>query len=226
MGTVWGGSESVKYYFSLKRENRLLVEDNDRLTREVRRYKNILEEEAVREHAISSSSQRYIYIPASVVKMSHNRQHNYIIINKGSDDGVRERSGVITPDGAVGIVSAVSRHYSYAIAFTNTDMAISTRIGHEGAVGTMIWDGMGAKGAILKEIPCHIAANQGDTVYTSGFSVIFPPDIPLGTIVDKKLKNGATYDIKVSLFEDFRQLRYVTVVYDSDYDEIEELEKR
>ena len=225
-GTVWGGSESVKYYFSLKSENRRLVEENDRLTSELRHYKEILEKEQEQKHSFSSSSGRYRYIPASVVKMSHNRQHNYIIVNKGSEDGVRERAGVITPDGAVGIISAVSRHYSYAIAFTNPDMAISTRIGHEGAVGTMTWDGMSARGAILNEIPCHIQAEPGDTVFTSGFSVIFPPDIPLGTIVDKNLKNGATFEIKVSLFKDFREIRYVSIVCDSDFDEIDELERR
>ncbi len=226
MGTIWGGSESVKYYFSLKGENRRLVEDNDRLTGELRHYKSILDKIREQERFTWPSSDRYRYIPASVVKMSHNRQHNYIIVNKGSEDGVRERTGVITTDGAVGIISAVSRHYSYAIAFTNPEIAISARIGHEGAVGTMTWDGMSAKGAVLNEIPCHIQAEPGDTVYTSGFSVIFPPDIPLGTIVDKKLKNGATYEIKVSLFEDFREIRYVSIVCDSDFDEIEELEKR
>lgn len=226
MGTVWGGSESVKYYFSLKSENRRLAEDNDRLVNELRHLKDILDQEQEQSHSLMPSSDRYRYIPASVVKMSHNRQHNYIIVNKGSEDGVRERSGVITPDGAVGIISAVSSRYSYAIAFTNPDMAISTRIGHEGAVGTMTWDGMSARGAVLSEIPCHITAEPGDTVYTSGFSVIFPPDIPLGTIVDKSLKNGATYEIRVSLFEDFREIRYVSIVCDSDFDEIEELEKR
>ena len=64
----------------------------------------------------------------------------------------------------------------------------------------------------------------GDTVFTSGFSSIFPAGIPLGTIVDSKIVNGATYDIKVSLFEDFSSVRYITIVENTGREEIEELE--
>jgi rod shape-determining protein MreC len=65
----------------------------------------------------------------------------------------------------------------------------------------------------------------GDTVYTSGYSAIFPRDIPLGVTVDAHLKDGATYRMDVELFEDFSTLRYVTLVNNLDSDEISELEK-
>ena len=66
--------------------------------------------------------------------------------------------------------------------------------------------------------------SPGDTVFTSGFSSIFPPDIPLGTAGEAKVVNGATYEIKVKLFEDFNSLRYVTVVENIGKDEIKRLE--
>ena len=64
----------------------------------------------------------------------------------------------------------------------------------------------------------------GDTVFTSGYSSIFPPDIPLGTIGKSKIVNGATYEIDVELFEDFGALRYVVVVENLGKDEMKELE--
>ena len=105
-------------------------------------------------------------------------------------------------------------------------MSISARIGMEGAVGPMTWDGHSSNGAILKEIPHHVEFAPGDTVYTSGFSSIFPEGIPLGTIGESKIVNGATYEIRISLFEDLKSVWHVTVVENTGKEEIEELEER
>ena len=67
---------------------------------------------------------------------------------------------------------------------------------------------------------------KGDTVFTSGYSSIFPPDIPLGEVGESKIVNGATYEIKIRLFEDFGALRYVTVVENKSKGELKELEDR
>ena len=66
---------------------------------------------------------------------------------------------------------------------------------------------------------------KGDTVYTSGYSSIFPPDIPLGTIGESKIVNGATYEIDVKLFEDFGALRFVLIVENVGKGELKELEE-
>ena len=164
------------------------------------------------------------YIPANIVKISNNTHHNYLIIGKGSEDGVSEGAGVITGKGAIGVIDAVSRNHSYARSFKNHEMNISARLGKEGAVGPMAWDGFSSSRAILSEIPHHVEFEKGDTVYTSGYSSIFPPDIPLGTAGEAKIVNGATYDIEVTLFEDFGALRYVTIVENIGKEEIEKLE--
>ena len=88
----------------------------------------------------------------------------------------------------------------------------------------MSWDGINSNGALLKEIPLHVEVAAGDTIFTSGFSTIFPPDIPLGITGDSHIVNGSTYEIKVSLFEDFAALRYVTVVENLAREEIKHLE--
>ena len=147
-----------------------------------------------------------------------------MIIDKGRKDGVQPMSGVITRQGAVGIIDAVSDHYSFAISFCNHDMTVSARLGREGATGTLVWTGTDTRSATLDGIPHHIAVSAGDTVFTSGFSAIFPPDIPLGTTGKKRLVNGSSFSIDVTLFEDFRRLRYVTIVSNIDKGEIEELE--
>ena len=77
----------------------------------------------------------------------------------------------------------------------------------------------------MKEIPHHVEFEKGDTVFTSGFSSIFPPDIPLGSVGEARIVNGATYEINITLFEDFGALRYVTIVENLGKEEMKELEE-
>lgn len=227
LGYFWGVSENIADYASLRTENRHLAEEILRLTETITR----LEEEAAAAAACDSADYttawrgKYEFIPAEVIKNSVNKQHNYLIIGKGSDDGVSPQTGIITSRGVIGIVDAVSRHYSYAISFLNSDSSISARIGKDGAAGPMAWDGKGSGNALLREIPLQVKFEEGDTVYTSGFSTIFPPDIPIGRITGSRIVNGATFEIKVSLFQDFSSVRHVCLVRNRDLDEIMSLEK-
>ncbi len=225
MARTWGASQSVSNYFSLKRQNDELALENDRLQKLVRGY-----ELAAREADPASkpvlADNGFNYIPATIIKSSTNTQHNYLIIDKGSEDGVTRNSGIITDKGVIGIVDAVSGHYSYAISFLNTELFISARIGNSGAVGPLAWDGTGSDRAILKEIPLQFKFAPGDTVYTSGYSTIFPPDIPIGVAGESKIINGATNEIKVDLFQNHKALKYVTIVSNTRAAEIEAIEKQ
>lgn len=221
MSVLWGGSERIKYYFSLKKQNEALAEENFRLTEELSKYSRVTAEPD--SNFVKATG--FTYIPAEVIKVSRNKQHNYMIINKGYEDGVSTRSGIITSKGVVGIIDAVEKHMSYALTFMNTDVSISARLGGEGAVGPLSWDGKKTNGAILKEIPLLYKYEKGDTVYTSGYSSIFPADIPLGIAGDSKVINGATNEIQISLFQDFTALRFVTVVYNTEMEEMEALEQ-
>ena len=136
-----------------------------------------------------------------------------------------EGSGIITGHGAIGVIDAVSPNFSYARSFKNHDMSISARIGRTGSVGPLTWNGTGSSDAILSEIPHHLEFEVGDTVFTSGFSSIFPPDIPLGTTGKSRIVNGATYEIEVKMFEDYGALRYVIIVSHDGKEEIREMEE-
>ena len=93
-------------------------------------------------------------------------------------------------------------------------------------MGPLAWDGISTSGAVLKEIPLQYKYNPGDTVYTSGYSAIFPPDIPIGIAGEARVINGATNEIKVRLFQDHSALKYVTIIQNTRSAEIEEIEHR
>ena len=107
-------------------------------------------------------------------------------------------------------------------SFQNSEVSISARLGDEGSNGILVWDGVSSNGAILKEVPLQYRYHHGDTVYTSGHSIMFPPDIPIGIVGDSKIVNGATNEIAVTLFQDFSTVRYVTVVHNNELNEMEE----
>ncbi len=225
-GTIWGSTQNIRHYFSLKKRNDELALDNHELRVRIAELESMVGENGISGGPASSDGVvgEFRYTPANIVKISNNTKHNYIIIGKGSKDGIVSGSGIITGKGAIGVIDAVGRNYSYARSFKNHEMNISARLGKQGAVGPMTWDGRSSSGAVLKEIPHHVEFQPGDTVFTSGFSSIFPPDIPLGTTGNARIVNGATYEIEISLFEDFGALRYVTIVENTGRKEIESLE--
>ena len=220
MGTVWGSTESVRNYFTLSAENKRLARENAELQQQLAQTQHRLRQARIdTTHTVPHPG--FTLIPAEVVKISRNKQHNYLILNRGYDDGIQEKSGIVTPHGVVGIIDAVSQHHAFAISLQNHDISISARIGEEGGSGILVWDGIHSNGALLKEIPLQYHYQPGDTIYTSGHSLLFPPDIPLGVAGESRVINGATNEIKVTLFQDFKAVRYVTVVHNDSFDEIE-----
>lgn len=224
MAKTWGFTQKVRGYFSLAGQNEELALENHRLREMIREYEDAAKATDISLQSVTRDD-GFVYTPAQIIKSGTNSQHNYLILDKGSEDGIVQNSGIISSKGVIGIVDAVSRHYSYAISFLNTEVNISSRLGGTGAVGPLAWDGKNTDGAILKEIPLQYRYSPGDTVYTSGYSVIFPPDIPLGTAGDASIINGATNEITVNLFQDYTALKFVTIVRNTRAAEIEALEQ-
>lgn len=227
MNTVWGWSNSISDYFSLKEQNDSLALENLELRTRLAAMEDYVSDSLLKAKIYSHDNGRgFSYIPATINKISNNSQHNYIIVSKGSNDGVNRGDGIITGQGAIGIVDAVSENFCFVRSFKNHGMSISARLGRKGSSGQLRWNGLESNGALLSEIPHHINVTPGDTVYTSGFSSIFPADIPLGIVRDSRIVNGSTYEIRVTMFEDFTALRYVTIVQNQDKDEIKTLEEK
>lgn len=223
MVTTWGFGDNVRNYFSLAKQNEELARENFELSREVEYYKSLYPEEVARAVTAPPRSD-FEYIPARIIKISRNTQHNYIILNKGYLDGVLPHSGIITNSGVVGIIDAVDDHYSYGLTLMNDKVSVSSRVGKEGVVAPLVWNGISSNGGLLKNVPLHVEMMPGDTIRTSGISEVFPGDIPLGTVRDSYVVNGVMGEARVDLFQDFSSLRYVTVVCNPQKAEIAQLE--
>ena len=217
-GAVWEKYTEIKQYSSLRETNERLSSENASLIRQL-----YLQEETTVPAQADTVKYPFSFISAKVIRNTLGTTHNYLIINKGSRHGVEEDMGVITPNGAVGIIRGVSENYSYVLSFLNTEQQVSAKIGSSNTFGPMAWNPEKTNMAILNEIPQHLQIKQDDTVYTSGFSAFYPPNIPIGKVTGSKVVNGVHLSVDVELLLDFRSLDYVMVVKNNNRNEIEKL---
>jgi rod shape-determining protein MreC len=202
---------NLRVYFQLDEINRQLAEENARL-------RNLLdmadETEAGVFQTVTDSirGQSYSYIPARVVNNSVNKQRNFITLDRGSKDGIRADDGVITSVGIVGVVYRVSPHFSTVISLLNIDLRLSAKLKKNDYFGSLFWDGLDYRKAILTEIPHHVEVNRGDTIITSGYSTIFPEGITVGIVDNVSRRGGDFLEISVLLSTGFKNLSHVEVV--------------
>ena len=226
MAYTWGGLSQVQSYFSLREQNEILAGRNYELFKELQRYKEMEKSvQALAKLDSGSFQPRFNYIPAEVTAMGTNSRHNYIILDKGSDDGVKPQSAIIPPNCVVGMIYSVDRRYSYGLTLLNDKVSVSARVGREGMVAPLCWDGSGTDRAVLKNIPLHLDVPVGDTVLTSGISAIYPADIPVGVTEGVRLVDGAVGVVDVKLFVDFAALRYVIIAENPDRAFIQKMEE-
>lgn len=216
----WTQSSKATHYFSYKTENERLAAENLQLRQQLAGYAAA---RAELDGIVRVVEPEYTFIGATVIRNSVDRQHNYLILNRGEKDGVEPGMGVVTARGVIGVVSAVSPRYAYVISLLNTAHSVSVKLSGSGAFGPMTWTGRKPDQAILREIPVHIQTAPGDTVLSSGFSTIYPPDIPLGRVAESKISRGSSQELTVILFEDFRSLHNVYIVRNNHGQEIREL---
>jgi len=215
----WKRSEGIRDFFRLRAYNQALQEENAALRGRLAQIQYLQEAKAVTD----STEGLYKWIPASIIKNTPNKQHNYLILNRGAKDGVQTEMGVVTHNSIVGVVGAVSENYCYVISFLNKSQKASAMISGTTDFGLLTWNGVDGNGATLSHVPLSCTAAVGDTVCTSGYSTIYPPDIPIGTITDIDAVGGMYKDMGVDLFQDIRSLKYVYIVQRHHQDEIDEL---
>ncbi len=210
-GSFYQQSVKINNYFHLKEENEKLAKENVQLKNFIEKN---LETRADSFKTVSDSvyNQQYRYIRADIINNSINKQHNYITIDKGSMDGIEREMGVISPNGIVGIISGVSKHFATAISVLNSELKISAQLKNSGHFGSLSWSGRDYRFVQLKDIPLHADINTGDTIVTSGYSAIFPEGIMIGFVEDYEERSGRFLEIEVKLSNDFKKLSNVYVV--------------
>lgn len=167
----------------------------------------------------------YRFITARVINNSITRTHNFITVDRGHADGIRPDMGVFDQNGIVGIVNVTGPHTARIISLLNSDLRLACKVKGSDAFGSLVWDGRSPRHALLEEVPRHVEFAIGDTIITSGFSVVFPEGIPVGTVVEQlRDADDNFYTLKIKLMADFATLSTVRIIENFQKDEIQQVE--
>lgn len=218
-------------YLRMPAENAELVQRNILLQHETDSLRHLLAE-ALKDSSATEKKQNTLLqdiklIPAHIVDNSVRNRDNLLVINAGSNAGVEPEMGVVSGTGVVGIVSAVTPHYSLVISILNSHSSISCRLRRTDYFGYLKWKGGNTLRAYMEDVPRHAHIKVGGIVETSGFSNVFPAGIFLGKVA--KIKNssdGLAYELEILLGTDMSNLRHVNVISNLNKKELDSLRLR
>lgn len=203
----------VAGYFCLRETNRTLSEDNARLNEELTALRAVFDSLRCDSVVNAFPSVNVNYIPARIIFQSINGTRNYVIINRGSADGIIEDMGVVANGCAYGVVGNVAPHYAVVLPLINTTVQVSAKIKNNEQLGLIAWQGGREDRVSLNEIPSHVRPQPGDSICTSSFSSIFPENVLIGRVSNQKDKNAEDFSrVTVNLAIDYGAVRYVAVV--------------
>ena len=211
---------AIQSYLNAPRDVTELVQRNAELEAEVSSLESqIIElQQQLTEYQILSSLldfarayPEYEYVGASVIGRDPSPFLQYVIINRGSDDGLRRGMPVVTQQGLVGRIARVTAAAANVQLITDPAMQINVRLqpSRERAVltGSITGD------LLLDFISQSAVVNPGDLVLTSGFGGNYPPNILIGQITGVRSQDFDLFQsASVQPVVDFEQLEIVLVI--------------
>lgn len=201
----------VYSYFHLSERNKVLQRENALLRMQLLAAGDtLLGEETTR---IFLDTVPYRIMPARVIKNDFHKRDNYITIDIGTNQGIKNDMGVIAANGIVGLIDKAGSNYARVISVLNSNMSLNAQIKGTSTIGSLVWTGKDPYVMNLIDVPRLAKVKKGDTIITGLQSTSFPPDIMIGTVKKVALiDTGSRYDIEVKLFNDLTDLGYVNVI--------------
>lgn len=112
----------------------------------------------------------------------------------------------------VGRVEHVSAHFASLLSVLSAKLKVSAKL-KGGTNGFVIWDEKSPDILTMVDVPQQITVKKGDSVYTNNYSLYFPPDVLIGTVVKSEiLKKNAMQIIYLQSSTNFHSLQYVYVI--------------
>ncbi|OFY89300.1 MAG: rod shape-determining protein MreC [Bacteroidetes bacterium RIFCSPLOWO2_12_FULL_31_6] len=212
IGNLHATINNINGYFNLKEENKELAEQNARL-----QSSNILSFTKIFGTTViikdTSYFQKYVYSSAMAINGTTNNRENYFTLDKGTLNGIKAGMGVVSSTGVVGTVKNVSQNFCSVMSVLHEKNAVSAKIKKSGYIGSIVWELGDYRVAQLKDIPNHVKLQIGDTIITSGYSLVYPEGILIGRIKEFYLPEGENfYTIKVEFSVDYKKLSHVFII--------------
>lgn len=159
----------------------------------------------------SQSNPESVYKAASVIGRDPSPFLHYIIINIGSNDGVRQGMPVVTNQGLVGRIDAVIADASRVQLVTDPSSAVNVRL--QNADTDAILVGSVTGDLALEMISQDIDVLEGDVVLTSGLGGDYPADLLVGQLINLRKRDYELFqEAALQSTVDFSRLEIVLVI--------------
>jgi rod shape-determining protein MreC len=210
----------VENYFHLKKVNDSLALENQRLHERLalleQSFDTIQTNYKLHEIQLNDSTllKRYAqfkYISCKVINNSTSQTNNFITINIGSNQGVKNNMALVSDQGVVGKIVETGANYAVALSVMSEIQPISVQWKDKFS-GIAKWYHTKRQYFILKDVPQTHKIKIGDTITTTNYS-FFPKNVIVGYVeqvfLSKSTGNKVVY-IKPS--NNFSALNHVFVV--------------
>lgn len=153
------------------------------LTEENRRLRALIE---------GAKGQAFEYQFAELVRVDLDPFSHKVMVDRGSNDGVKVGQAVIDGEGVMGQVEDVHLHFSTIRLISDPNHALPVQINRTG-LRTVAF-GSGVTGALLlPSVPRQADVREGDLVVTSGLGDRFPGGYPVATVTFIDRSKGQTF---------------------------------
>ena len=151
------------------------------------------------------------YIGASVIGRDPSPFLNYIIINRGSDDGLQRGMPVVTQNGLAGRVVQVTASSARVSLITDPATNINVRV--EPSRSAAVLAGSITGDISLEQIPQDAEVSPGNLILTSGLGGNYPANIIVGQVTSVRSRENALFQsASVQPVTDFSDLSIVLVI--------------
>lgn len=170
------------------------------------------------------SYRQYQYFDAKIISNSVFLQQNYIVLHRGSVQGIVRNMAVVGTDGLIGTVISVSENMSIVMSLLHRQSKVIAVLKKGSGLGEVSWDGKDPRFLVLSKVPKTIVVKKGDTVVSSPYSDKFPPGIPIGYVekIDQDQETN-TYTLKIRTAVDFYAVQHAYIVKNLLQEEIDQL---
>jgi len=153
----------------------------------------------------------YRYIAVEAIGQDPSPFVKYAIVNRGSDDDLRRGMPVVTQQGLVGRVAAVTSSAARVQLITDPASSVNVKFEPSGAQAVLLGSFTGDLS--LEMIPQSASVQIGDLVLTSGLGGNYPSDILIGQITSlRRRETDLSQTAVVQPVVDFSQLQIMLVI--------------
>jgi rod shape-determining protein MreC len=199
----------------LRDENQRLQEENDRLRASDARVKELeLENKQLTEQAnFAVKFPEYKSVPARVIGRDPTLAQKVLVIDRGSNDGIKMGMPVVSPSFLVGLVTEVTPNQAKVRLIIDQNMQIGVLLQQERAAGIMYgrWQQGGRLTVQHIGRDANIAINA--IVVTSNWTLHVPQGLPIGFVTKVTRDQQAdSLTLEVAPYVNFDSLETVSII--------------